>query len=170
MDPAQLKKIVIPAAAVSVIILLVGGLFLLGEPGSQNASGGTASALTAKKAGSEPRSEGLSNTLPPVDAPDAKTLEGGVKIWDLKVGDGDECKPAAFVSMHYVGWQVDGKEIDCSVRKGDPLNMPLGKLIRGWQIGVPGMKPGGIRRIFIPSDLAYKNSDLVFEMKLLSSK
>jgi FKBP-type peptidyl-prolyl cis-trans isomerase FkpA len=58
--------------------------------------------------------------------------------------------------------------------------MSLNKLIEGWKIGVPGMKPGGIRRLFIPSAYAYgskghgdsipPDSDLVFEVKLLSSK
>jgi hypothetical protein len=167
MDPTQLKKIVIPAAAVTGLILIVGLLLFMSEPGSKDTGG---KAPPPSTPGALPSTEGLSDKIPPIDAPDPKTLAGGVKIWDLKVGDGDECKPGAVVSMHYVGWQVDGREIDCSVRKGAPLNMSLGQLIRGWQIGVPGMKPGGIRRIFIPSELAYKNSDLVFEMKLLSCK
>jgi hypothetical protein len=174
MDPSQLKKIVIPAVIVAGVIIAVGGLFLLIEPGS----GGTTASGSGSR-GAEPITEGLSNSLPTTGGDDFKTLDGGVKYVDLKVGEGDECKPGAFVVMHYAGWLLDGREFDCSVRKGDPLKMSLNQLIKGWQIGVPGMKPGGIRRLVIPSEYAYgpngkgdipPNSDLVFEVKLLSSK
>jgi FKBP-type peptidyl-prolyl cis-trans isomerase len=174
MDPSQLKKIVIPAVIVAGVILAVGVLFLLIDPGS----GGTTASGSGSR-GAEPSTEGMSNSLPSTGGPDYKTLDGGVKYVDLKVGEGDECKPGAFVVMHYAGWLLDGREFDCSVRKGEPLKMSLNQLIKGWQIGVPGMKPGGIRRLVIPSEYAYgpsgkgdipPNSDLVFEVKLLSSK
>jgi hypothetical protein len=176
MDPNQLKKVVIPAVIVAGVILAVGVLFLLIDPGS---GGTSATGSGSASRGAEPITEGLSNSLPAIGGPDFKTLDGGVKYVDLKVGEGDECKPGAFVVMHYAGWLVDGREFDCSVRKGEPLKMSLNQLIKGWQIGVPGMKPGGIRRLVIPSEYAYgakgqrdipPNSDLVFEVKLLSSK
>ena len=60
-----------------------------------------------------------------------------------------------------------------------PLTSALSGLIKGWQEGVPGMKPGGIRQLVIPAALGYgaagsgssvpPNSDLVFEIKLISS-
>jgi hypothetical protein len=182
MDPSQLKKIVIPAAAVAAIILVVGSLFLLGEPGSNGSAGKPGPEATGTPDVTPPgaNSDGMSATLPPVDSPEFKTVAGGLKIWDVKIGEGEECKPGAFVSMHYIGWRLDGFIFDSSVRKGDPLKMSLGQLIRGWQQGVPGMKPGGIRRLYIPSALAYgpsgqgkdipPNADLVFEVKLLGSR
>ena len=58
------------------------------------------------------------------------------------------------------------------------IGTELGRLIRGWQEGVPGMKPGGIRQLIIPAALAYgsagsgsvpPDADLVFEIKMISS-
>ena len=61
-----------------------------------------------------------------------------------------------------------------------PANYPLSSLVKGWQFGIPGMKPGGIRRLSIPGELGYKergsppnigpNATLIFEIKLLGYK
>jgi FKBP-type peptidyl-prolyl cis-trans isomerase len=182
MDPTQLKKVVIPAVIVAGVILAVGGLFLLTQPGSGppgTAQHGSGSAGTLTPVASADTAD-MTTTLPPVNAPEYKEVGDGLKIWDVKVGDGEECKPGAFVSMHYTGWRIDGFVFDSSLRKGQPLNMSLGQLIKGWQKGVPGMKVGGIRRLYIPSALGYgtkgagadipPDSDLVFEIKLLSTK
>ena len=68
-------------------------------------------------------------------------------------------------------------EFDSSVG-GDPVTFPLKGVVKGWQEGIPGMKPGGVRRLRIPADLAYGkdgtpdgtipgNATLVFEVKLI---
>ncbi len=173
MEANQLKKVVIPAVAVAGIILLVGCLFLLGEPGSSG-SEGSKPALTGDQS-----LEGMSDSLPPVDSPEFKDIGEGLKVWDVKVGEGEECKPGSSVTIHYTGWLLNGNVFDSTRKTGQPTTFSLIKLIRGWQLGIPGMKPGGIRRLIIPPSLGYgsqakgsdipANSTLVFEIKLIAS-
>ncbi|HEY2783423.1 MAG TPA: FKBP-type peptidyl-prolyl cis-trans isomerase [Fimbriiglobus sp.] len=171
MEPNQLKKIVIPAAAAAAIILLIGCLFLIGNAGTE--SDGTKPTLA------DSGLDDMSQTIPPADSPEFKDIGNGLKVWDVKVGTGAECKPGATVTIHYTGWLLDGTEFD-TTRKGrcTPATYALSGLIRGWQKGIPGMKQFGIRRLLIPPSLAYGaggrtgipgNSTLLFEIKLLDS-
>jgi FKBP-type peptidyl-prolyl cis-trans isomerase len=117
--------------------------------------------------------------MPPVDAPDWKKLPSGLEVWDAKEGEGDEVKPGGTVTVHYTGWLTSGKQFDSSVG-GKPITFPLGRVIKGWQDGIPGMKPGGVRRLKIPANLGYgaagagasipPNSTLIFEVELISAK
>jgi FKBP-type peptidyl-prolyl cis-trans isomerase len=59
------------------------------------------------------------------------------------------------VTIHYVGTFMDGAEFDSSVRRGEPATFPLGRLIRGWQEGVPMMGVGDRYEFAIPYNLAY---------------
>lgn len=104
----------------------------------------------------------------------------GVKIDDKKLGKGVAAKSGNTVSMRYIGKLEDGKVFD-SNKKGKPFSFKLGKgeVIKGWDIGVAGMAPGGERRITIPANLAYgkkalpgipANSKLIFDVKLLDIK
>lgn len=108
---------------------------------------------------------------------------------DNKVGKGDEAKSGNTVTVHYIGWLRDpkakgqkGKEFDSS-RKRDAFSFTVngGEVIRGWDLGVQGMKIGGKRTLIIPAALAYgarevgnglipANSDLIFEVELLKVK
>ncbi len=99
-------------------------------------------------------------------------------ITDLVVGDGAEAKAGDTVTVHYTGWLAsDGTVFDSSVERGQPATFPLTAVIEGWQLGIPGMKEGGKRRLVIPSDMAYgpagspptipANADLVFEVDML---
>ena len=83
------------------------------------------------------------------------------------------------VEVHYVGVEFhSGEEFDASWNRGASIEFPLQGLIQGWQEGIPGMKPGGLRRLDIPAALAYGtagsppkipgNADLVFEIKMLA--
>src|SRR5262245_12016243 len=67
----------------------------------------------------------------------------GVKMWDVKEGKGDAVTADSTIKVHYTVWSTDGKLFQSSVPKNEPIEYPLTKLIKGWQIGVPGMKPGG---------------------------
>jgi FKBP-type peptidyl-prolyl cis-trans isomerase len=117
--------------------------------------------------------------LPPLDAKEWKELKdkGGLKVWDVKEGKGDEVKAGGKVKVHYTGWLTGGKVFDSSVQRNEPIEFGLGDVIKGWQEGIPGMKVGGVRRLYIPSAMAYgkegrgrvipPDSDLVFEVELL---
>jgi FKBP-type peptidyl-prolyl cis-trans isomerase FkpA len=127
-------------------------------------------------------------TLPPEVEAARKAAESlGLVIKDLKVGSGEVALPGAVVRVHYTGWLYDpkapegrGQKFDSSLDRGDPFVFPLGagRVIRGWDLGVAGMQPGGKRRLVIPSDLAYgergaggtipPNATLTFDVELLN--
>ena len=119
---------------------------------------------------------------------DAKvvTTGSGLKYQDTKVGTGDEAKKGKKVSVHYTGWLDDkgkkGKKFDSSLDRGQAFSFDLGqgRVIKGWDEGVAGMKVGGKRKLTIPPDLAYgkrgagrvipPDATLVFEVELLAIK
>jgi FKBP-type peptidyl-prolyl cis-trans isomerase len=118
---------------------------------------------------------------PPVDAKQWKKQKSGLEIWDVKEGKGAAVKPGATVTIHYTGWLTDEKatKFDSSLDRGEPATFPLKSLIKGWQEGIPGMKPGGVRRLKIPAKLAYGDrevsgipagSTLVFEIELIEAE
>src|SRR5213596_2279882 len=85
------------------------------------------------------------------------TNASGLKYDDLVVGTGPEAKTGQTVSVHYTGWLTDGKKFDSSKDRGQPFSFPLGagRVIKGWDEGVAGMKVGGKRRLTIPPRLGY---------------
>lgn len=113
-----------------------------------------------------------------------------VQVIDHVVGKGKEAVPGMTVVVHYTGWfykplapKQRGRKFDSSLDRGQPLDFPLGggRVIKGWDQGVAGMKVGGKRTLIIPSDLAYgkrgagggvipPDSDLIFDVELLDVK
>ena len=105
--------------------------------------------------------------------------DSGLKFEDLVVGDGEEAVAGRQVTVHYTGWLTDGTKFDSSLDRNDPFRFPLGggRVIRGWDEGVQGMKTGGKRKLTIPPQLGYgaagaggvipPNATLVFEVELL---
>ena len=85
------------------------------------------------------------------------TTSSGLKYLDLAVGTGEAAVAGQNVSVHYTGWLENGKKFDSSVDRGQPFSFPLGagRVIKGWDEGVQGMKVGGKRKLTIPSDLGY---------------
>jgi FKBP-type peptidyl-prolyl cis-trans isomerase len=109
--------------------------------------------------------------------------KGKLEIIDEKVGTGTQATKGKTVSVHYTGTLKDGTKFDSSHDHGDkPFSFPLGagRVIRGWDEGVPGMKVGGKRKLIIPGDMAYgargfpptipPNAELTFEIELLDVK
>jgi len=105
-----------------------------------------------------------------------------LKIEDIKVGNGPEVKKGDTVVMHYVGTFQDEEKFDSSYDRGMPFETQIGtgRVIAGWDQGVPGMKVGGKRKLYIPYTLAYGEEgvgdvippleDLIFEVELIAIK
>jgi FKBP-type peptidyl-prolyl cis-trans isomerase FkpA len=111
------------------------------------------------------------------------TTKSGLKYEDLKEGAGDEAKAGDTVEVHYTGWLKDGKKFDSSLDRKQPFSFKLGagRVIKGWDEGVAGMKVGGKRKLTIPPTLGYgaggtpdgtipPNAELIFEVELLKVK
>ena len=102
-----------------------------------------------------------------------------LKIEDTQVGSGKVAETGQNVTVHYTGWLTNGTKFDSSKDHGQPFTFPLGggRVIKGWDKGVAGMKVGGVRKLTIPPDLGYgsrgaggvipPNATLVFEVELL---
>ncbi|WP_031069159.1 FKBP-type peptidyl-prolyl cis-trans isomerase [Streptomyces sp. NRRL WC-3742] len=120
------------------------------------------------------------NEKPEIDFPGGEAPTE-LKIRDIVVGDGEEAKPGQNVKVRYVGVTFEtGEEFDASWnRSPNEFRFPLGggRVIKGWDQGVVGMKVGGRRELTIPSHLAYgaqsptsaipPHSTLIFVVDLL---
>jgi FKBP-type peptidyl-prolyl cis-trans isomerase len=105
-----------------------------------------------------------------------------LKIEDLRAGTGAEARAGQRVTVHYVGTLTNGSKFDSSRDRDEGFTFKLGagQVIKGWDQGVAGMKVGQIRKLTIPSELAYgargyppvipPNATLVFEVELLEVK
>jgi len=106
-----------------------------------------------------------------------RTLKGGVQVEDIKEGSGQECKAGHMVGMYYEGrLKSNNKRFD-GLQSGKPFKFKLGsgQVIKGWDVGVLGMKVGGKRKLIIPAQLGYgaqgappdipPNSTLVFDIE-----
>lgn len=109
-------------------------------------------------------------------------------VTEVKPGTGREATNGATVFVHYTGWlyrplakNQHGRQFDSSRTRGEPLDFQLGagRVIKGWEQGVAGMKVGGKRTLIIPADLAYgargmpgipANSALIFDVELMDVK
>jgi FKBP-type peptidyl-prolyl cis-trans isomerase FkpA len=107
------------------------------------------------------------------------TTDSGLKYEDLTEGTGDAAKKDDTVEVHYTGWLKDGTKFDSSKDRDEPFKFKLGagKVIKGWDEGVVGIKVGGKRKLIIPPELGYgkrgagnvipPNAELTFEVELL---
>ena len=114
-----------------------------------------------------------------MEATKERMTSSGLKITDLVEGTGTEAQSGNTVSVNYRGTLTNGQEFDSSYRRNQAFTFPLGggRVIRGWDEGVVGMKEGGKRRLVIPPDLAYgsrgaggvigPNETLIFEIELV---
>lgn len=102
-----------------------------------------------------------------------------LEVIDVQEGTGEVVPEGARITAHYTGALCkDGTIFQSSHDFGEAITFGLDQVIQGWGEGVPGMKVGGIRRLVIPSDMAYgsvraaanipPNSDLVFDIELVA--
>ncbi len=110
------------------------------------------------------------------------TDSGKLVIEDIKVGEGREVTAGDTVVMHYKGTLTNGTKFDSSYDRNEPFSTQIGvgQVIQGWDMGVPGMKIGGKRKLTIPPTLGYgesgagavipPNATLIFEVELLDIK
>ena len=109
-----------------------------------------------------------------------ETLENGLIIENQVIGEGAEAQDYNKVVVNYTGTLEDGSVFDSSLNPGrGPFTFTLGvgSVIKGWDLGVKGMKVGGKRKLTIPSDLGYgdkgagnlipPSATLIFEVELL---
>jgi FKBP-type peptidyl-prolyl cis-trans isomerase len=108
------------------------------------------------------------------------TTAANLQTVDVTLGQGAEAKMGDLVTVDYTGTLPDGTVFDSSRPRGKPLPFRLGsnQVIKGFERGVVGMKPGGVRRITIPPELGYgkrgapptipPNATLIFEVELVS--
>ena len=106
----------------------------------------------------------------------------GMKIETTKEGSGAEITNGKTAVVHYTGKLENGTVFDSSKTRGTPFEFPLGAgmVIKGWELGVLGMKVGETRILTIPADLGYgaggvpgaipPNATLIFEVELLGIK
>jgi len=113
---------------------------------------------------------------------DEQTIQtaSGLEYVDLVEGAGPRPKPGETVRVHYTGWLKSGQKFDSSLDRGEPFPFPIGKgrVIKGWDEGVAGMKVGGKRKLIIPAHLGYGDrgagnvippgATLIFEVELLA--
>jgi FKBP-type peptidyl-prolyl cis-trans isomerase FkpA len=111
---------------------------------------------------------------------------GGLTKIDVKTGTGEEAVAGKLVNVHYTGWLFDksatdnrGKKFDSSRDRPGHFTFPLGagRVIKGWDQGVQGMKVGGQRTLIIPPAMGYgargaggvipPNATLVFDVELM---
>ncbi|MDO8639663.1 MAG: FKBP-type peptidyl-prolyl cis-trans isomerase [bacterium] len=117
------------------------------------------------------------NISPSPLANDIKEL----KIEDIKEGTGAAVKSGDTIKIHYLGTLTNGQKFDSSYDRNQPFETQIGvgNVIKGWDLGVIGMKVDGKRKLTIPPDMGYgaqamgsipANSTLIFDLELLEIK
>ena len=120
-------------------------------------------------------------TKPETETQTTQTMEPQekVKIEDITEGTGEPVKSGDTVVINYRGMLEDGTQFDSSYDRGQPFTTQIGvgRVIQGWDQGIPGLKVGGKRKLTIPSSLGYgetgappsipPNATLIFEVELV---
>jgi FKBP-type peptidyl-prolyl cis-trans isomerase FkpA len=191
VDRALILRVMVPMGALSVLLLVVAVIVVL----AGGKSTGEFTLTTEPKpevpppaAGDVPY-QGMDTTMRfdkfPLDDPGWKFLDEanfpGLKYLDSKEGGGETVMHGKSVDVFYTGWRLDGVKFDSSDKGGGhgKVSFSLNGVIQGWKYGIPGMKVGGTRRLYIPSQFAYgqrgnlptirPNDDLVFEIQILGT-
>ena len=105
-----------------------------------------------------------------------KELVDGIQYKVIKEGNGAKPAETDVVKVHYKGTLINGTEFDSSIKRGEPAEFPLNRVISGWTKSLKEMPVGSKWEIYIPADQAYgqrgsgpigPNETLIFEVELL---
>ena len=109
-------------------------------------------------------------------------MADGIQINNIVEGEGTEIINHSKIQVHYTGKLQDGTNFDSSYDRGQPFSFQIGlrEVIKGWEIGLMGMKVGGKRTLIIPPELAYgdrgagdlipPNATLTFDIEIVAVK
>lgn len=191
MHKSKKENISVLISFLVIIILVIGAVyFIMNKPEKSNpmdgisTTNGEVDTSTIKekpqgeqlpqKSNMEQNARILENFTPVVKVDSLQKI-------DLKEGIGDEVKESDTVSVHYTGAIASNGAIFQSSKDfgTNPVTFPLDRVIKGWTDGIPGMKIGGVRRLVIPSSMAYgsnppegsgipADADLVFDVELVA--
>lgn len=165
------------------IVLVLTAVVVFTQMFGKNTSTNTSAPTTAT--GSTTLTTSSPSPIPSDATPSAdstSSLQAGLKIEDIKVGTGKEVKSGDTIKINYLGTLENGQKFDSSYDRKEPFETQIGvgQVIKGWDLGVIGMKVGGKRKLTIPSELGYgsrgagnvipPNATLIFELELLDVK
>lgn len=114
-----------------------------------------------------------------VDLAASTKLPSGMYIRDLVVGTGAVVNNGQTVTARYTGWLANGGQFDSNQTTGYPFLLGTGRVIAGWDIGIPGMRVGGKRQLIVPATLGYGsngngpipgNAVIVFNVEVVSAQ
>lgn len=169
-------------AAIAILVVALIAFFVIRDYRARSLASATTTPAASTQSGTSSGSYpiGTLDSTPPAPSANAVTTASGLVYEDLKVGDRATANAGDSISVHYTGWLQDGTKFDSSIDRGQPLDFTLGagRVIKGWDEGIQGMKVNGTRLLVIPPDLAYgasgypptipANATLTFEVQLVS--
>ena len=94
---------------------------------------------------------------------DVKIMDNGLILEDIIIGNGFEAREYNKVVVEYIGELEDGTVFDSSSKPGGgfyTFTLGVGSVIKGWDLGIKGMKVGGKRKLIVPPELGYGNQDI----------
>lgn len=173
------RAMALTIALVFLATVLVSGGAVLWQIIQDNSNDNENSSGNGSSSESELSVEDQGDTLQGTQLEDYSPREdvSNLEVVDIKEGDGQVVEEGATVTAHYTGALAKNGEIfESSKDGGEPVEFGLDQVIQGWTEGVPGMKVGGVRRLIIPSEMAYgesgsppaigPNEPLVFDIEL----
>ena len=172
------------ALAAAVVAAVACGSTLLAQDQPATRPAGATETPAMQTPTTPPATPPAATNAPPATGPaaaasDRRTTESGLTIIEVKLPDAAvTARPGDQVWVHYTGKLQDGSVFDSSLQRGQPISFPLGagRVIKGWDEGIAGMRVGEKRQLVIPPALAYgptarpgipANSTLVFDVQLV---
>lgn len=157
-----MKDTIIPSAIVAIVfvaILLGAGFWVFTSNSSKD------SQLTEAQQEADTMINSMTDTNNTQPAGESYEITPGLTAQDIVIGNGEAVQSGQTVVVKYVGTLEDGTVFDASDAHPDEnggFTFPLGggMVIKGWDLGVVGMKPGGVRELTIAPELAYGDRDL----------